>query len=91
MAKPSRDWIYELILALLMVTQGEARKSPSYHRRLQLATTTATIKSVDTPFVRVSEPGLTTQKVAARPMQTHDEAHNAVGCRKSCKAKARSA
>ena len=63
-----------------MATQGEARMSPSKHRRLQ-STTTATIESVDTPFVRVSEPGLTTQKVAARPMQAHDEAHKAVSCR----------
>ena len=30
MAKPSRDWISELILALLMVTQGEARKGSSW-------------------------------------------------------------
>ena len=44
---------------------------------------TATIKSVDTPVVRASEHRLTTQKVAARQMQVHDKAHNAVSCMNS--------
>ena len=34
---------------------------------------------MDTPFVSVEEHRLLTQKVAARQMQAHDEAHEAVG------------
>ena len=48
-----------------------------------MTTTIATIKSVDTPFVRASEPRLTAQQVAARTMQAHDEAHKAVSCMSS--------
>ena len=80
MAKPSKAWIYELIPALLMVTQGEARMNEK--EKAQLTITTATIESVDTPFVRTSEHRFTAQKVAARLMQVHDKAHRAVRCKK---------
>ena len=45
-----------------------------------LTSTTATINSMDTPFVRTIEPWLKEQQVAARLMQVHDKAHTAVSC-----------
>ena len=44
-------------------------------------TTTATIESMDTPFVRTIELRLKEQQVAARLMQVHDKAHTAVSCK----------
>ena len=42
---------------------------------------TATTKSTEIPFVRAREPIFPAQKVAARLMQAHDEAREAVSCR----------